>query len=368
MFQFLTSNLEAFGLDISDFSIKVLFLKKKKGFLKSINFSEKKIDPGIVENGEIKDEKKLADLIKEVLKEAKIKTKYTILSLPENKVFLEIIQMPKLRGDELRSAIVYEAENYIPFPLEKIILDYQVLPLVDEKSEKLNIMLVAFPKDIANSYLRTLKLAGLFPLVFEPESFAISRALIEEGKDHPPILLIDIGATKSNFIIYSDLSIKLSFSSPISSNTFTEIIAKNLNISFSEAEKLKIKYGLEEKIKMKIDDHKPLFFKERGKIFEILIPALVDFSQQIKKYIYYWETHDKHHFLSSHKKISKILLSGGGANLNGLREFLSLELKIPVELGNPLVNIIKKQVSPFEISESLKYTTVLGLVQRKIEL
>jgi len=367
MFQFLSLNPEVFGLEISDFSIKAVFLKKRGNLLKSVNFSETKIPPGIVQEGEIKDEEKLANLIEETIKKGKIKTKYVIVSLPENKVFLEIIQMPKLTEEELKSAIIYEAENYIPLPPEEIILDYQILKPIYDDSEKLNILLVAFPKKLADSYLRTLKLANLFPLAFEPESFAITRALIKKGKEQLPVLLVDFGATKSTFIIFSGSLVKLSFSSSLSSSTLTEVLTKNLNVSFSEAERLKIKHGLEEKIKLEIKDHKTIFSRERGKIFEALIPALVDFAQQIKKYLDYWQTRTNSHSSSIEKKISKILLSGGGANLKGLKEFLSLELKLPVELGNPWINITENR-PPLEISESLKYTTALGLAQKKINL
>jgi type IV pilus assembly protein PilM len=368
MFQFLSLNPEFFGLEISDFSIKAIFLKKRGNILKSINFSETKIPQGIVQEGEIKDEEKLANLIKETIKRGKINTKYVVASIPENKVFLEIIQMPKLNEEELRSAILYEAENYIPLPLEEIILDFQIIGPVYEDSQKLNVLLIACPKKIANSYLTTLKLAELFPLAFEPESFAITRALIEKGKDQPPVLLIDFGATKSTFIISSGNLPKCSFTSPLSANTLTQVLSKTLNISFEEAEKSKIQWGLEEKIKMEIRDHETILIHERGKIFEALIPPLVDFAQQIERYLYYWETHTAYHTSSAEKKISKVILSGGGASLKGLKDFLSLELKLPVELGNPWVNITKDPPTKLKNFNSLEYTVTLGLAQRVINL
>lgn len=368
MFQVLSLNPEFFGLEISDFSIKTLFLRKRRNALKAINFSKIKIPSGIVQEGEIKDEERLASLIKEAIKKGKIKTKYVVTSLPENKIFLEMIQMPKLSEEELKSAIVFEAENYIPLPLEEIILDFQIVGPVYEDSQKLNVLLVACPKKIANSYLTTLKLAGLFPLAFESEAFAITRALIKKEKEESPVLLIDFGATKSTFIISSGKIPKCSFTSPLSAHTLTEVISKNLNISLEEAEKLKVNYGLEEKIKMEIRNHETILIHERGKIFEALIPALVDFIQQVKKYLYYWETHPIYHNSSMERKVSKIILCGGGANLKGLSDFLSLELKLPVELGNPWINITKEPSTKLKNFNSLEYTVVLGLVQKVVSL
>lgn len=373
MLEFFSLKNEAFGLDISDLSLKTVFLRKKKGFFELAAFGERKLKPGIVEDGEIKNEKKLAEIIKEAIKNpkrGKIQTKYVIVSLPEKKSFLEIIQMPKLREEELKSAILYEAENYIPLPVHEVYLDYQVIPPVYESSKKINILLAAIPKKIADSYLSTLKLAGLFPLAFEIESLAIARALIKNEIADSPVFLIDIGATKSIFVIFSGYSVRFSFSSPISSNTFTQAIAKNLNISFEKAEKIKIEQGLAEKFKVKLKEKDMIFEEMKGTIFEILVPPLVDFVQQIKKCLEYYKTHTENNYLvPTEKGISKILLSGGGANLKGLPFFLSLELKTPVQLADPLVNLRKdiKEIRDLPPSEFLKYTTAIGLALRGAE-
>ena len=143
-----------------------------------------------------------------------------------------------------------------------------------------------------------------------------------------------------------------------------------MGVTLAEAERLKIKHGLEEKIKIKIGDEKTNLKKERGKIFEALVPALIDLVQQIKKYLDYYQTHASHeHLPPDGKGVSKILLCGGGANLKGLPELLSLKLKIPVEIGNPWINILsegKKEVAELSFEESLKYTTALGLALRGI--
>ncbi|PIP24674.1 MAG: hypothetical protein COX33_00685, partial [Candidatus Nealsonbacteria bacterium CG23_combo_of_CG06-09_8_20_14_all_36_125] len=105
-------------------------------------------------------------------------------------------------------------------------------------------------------------------------------------------------------------------------------------------------------------------------IFEALIPALVDLTQQIKRYLEYYQTHASHeHLPPDGKGVSKILLCGGGANLKGLPELLSLELRIPTELGNPWINILAegKKVSKLPFEKSLSYTTAIGLALRGIK-
>jgi len=363
--EFLTLKPEAFGLDISDLSLKIAKLKRKRNFFDLTSYGEMEVKPGIVKEGEIKDEKKLAEVIKEAIKRVKgkkIKTKYVVTSLPEEKSFLQVIQMPKIPKEDIKSAVVYEAENYIPFPIEQVYLDSWIIPPVYNHLDHYDVLIVAIPKKIVDPYLSCLKLAGFTPKAFEIESFSIARVLIKNEVTTSPILIIDLGATRTSFIIFSGYSLRFTASIPVSSRGFTNLISKSLNISFEEAERLKIKYGIEERIRKERRKKKT----ERSEIFEALIPALVDLIQQIKRYLEYYRTHASHeHLPPNGKGISKILLCGGGANLKGLPELLSLELGIPVEYGNPLINIpLEKE--ELKLADSLKYTTALGLALRGI--
>ena len=373
MLKFLTLKSEAFGLDISDLSLKIIKLKKKGKFLSLAAFGEEEIKPGIIKEGEIKDEEALVKILKEALtkvKGEKLKTKYVIASLPEEKAFLQVIQMPKMSEEDLKSAVIYEAENYIPLPIEEVYLDSQIVPLVYDHLDHFDILIAALPKKTVDPYLSCLKKAGLSPLAFEIESQAIARALIKDEVSPFPILLIDLGQTRTSFIIFSGHSLRFTSSIPVSARSFTEIISKVLKVNLAEAEKLKIKYGLEEKIELKIKDKKTEVKKERGEVFEALVPVLVDLIQQIKRYLEYYRTHASHeHLPPDGKGVAKILLCGGGANLKGLPELLSLELKIPTELGDPWINIPEgKKMEKLPFEKSLGYATAIGLALRGLKL
>jgi len=371
---FLDLKPKAFGLDISDLSLKIIKLEKKGKKFTLASFGEEKINPGIIKGGEIRDEEQLSKIIKEALtkvKGQKLKTKYVVASLPEEKAFLQVIQMPRLSEEDLKSAVIYEAENYIPLPIDQVYLDSQIVLPVYNHLDHFDVLLAALPKKTVDPYLSCLKKAGLQPLVLEIESSAIARALIKNGVTNYPVLLIDLGATRTSFIVFSGTSLRFTSSIPVSSGNFTEIISKNLGTNLEEAEELKIKYGLEEKIQLKIKDEKTLRTVKKGKVFEALIPALVDLTQQIKKHLEYYQTHAAHeHLPPNGKGVGKILLCGGGANLKGLAELLALGLKIPVELGNPWINILpenQKETSQLSLEESLRYTTALGSAQRLIK-
>jgi len=373
MLEFLTLRPETFGLDISDLALKIIKLKKRRRILSLTSFGEEKISAGIIREGEVKDEKKLAQIIKESIKKVKgreLKTKYVIASLPEEKAFLQVIQMPKMSEEDLKSAVIYEAENYIPLPIEQVYLDSQIIPPVYDHLDHFDVLIAVLPKKTVDPYLSSLKSAGLQPLAFEIESQAIARSLIKDEVTTQPVLLIDLGATRTSFIIFSGHSLRFTSSIPVSSEGFTEIISKNLGVSLAKAEELKIKYGLGEEIRLKIKKEKVDIKKEGEEIFEAILPALIDLVQQIKRHLDYYQTHISHeHLPPDGKGVSKILLCGGGANLKGLPELLSLELKLPVELGNPWINILpkgQKEVKELPFEKSLGYTTALGLALRGI--
>lgn len=373
MLNFLTLKPEVFGLDISDSSLKIAKLKKKGKFLSLVSFGEEKINPGIIKGGEIQDEKSLVRIIKESLEKVKgekLKTSYIIASLPEEEAFLGVIQMPKMKSEELKRAIYFEAENYIPLSIEDVYLDFQIIQPLYNHLDHFDVLIAALPKKIINSYVSCFKKAGLQPQGLEIESLSIARALIQNGVSPHPLLLIDFGANKTSLMIFSGYSIRFTRAIPISSQEFTEIISRELNISFQEAETLKVRFGIEKEYHLKIGNGTKTEVTP-GRVLKIITPLLNNLANEIKKCLDYYQTHIHHEHLPPNSRgIEKVLLCGGGASFKGLPEFLSLSLKIPVELGNPWVNILKtplKELPELSYEKSLAFTTALGLALRGIE-
>ena len=206
MFDILNLKPETFGLDLSDLSLKIIKLKKRRGRLDLASFGEAKIKPRVVEGGEIKDEQSLAEVIKKAILKVegeRLKTKYVVVSLPEEKAFLQVIQMPIMKEEELKKAVCFEAENYIPLPADEVYLDSQIVKPVFNNLDHLDVLITAMPKKTIDPYVSSLKMAGLIPVVLETEPQAIVRALVKNQISPYPILLIDFGATKTSFIIFS---------------------------------------------------------------------------------------------------------------------------------------------------------------------
>ncbi len=347
MLELLNLKQETFGIDISDFSVKIIKLKKARQGFDLASFGTTAVEPGIIEKGEIKNKKELLKVVKSALgnvKGEKLRTRFAALSLPEEKSFLKVIKMPKMGLKELREAVYFEAENHIPLAIEDVYFDFEVIPPSAKiQKNNLEVLLVALPKKLVDGYLSCLKEIGVRPVQIELESLSLARALIKNGQNGC-ILLIDLDINKTSFIFFSNNAVRFTCFSSICSQTFTQAIERFLKVEPAEAEELKRKYGFQGYKKSKKS------FLRGQQVFEAMSPSAADLIKQIKKYI---------SFYSAYSDVGKILLSGEGACLKEIDSFFSSELSLPVEFGNPWVNVSGKFLLPKR--ESYKYSVAIGL-------
>lgn len=362
MFKFLELKPEPFALDFSDLSLKIIKLKKRGESLSVSSFGEASIPEGVIRNGEIKKEELLTEAIKKAvsaIKGSSLSTEYVVASLPERKAYIQVIQMPPLAPDDLKAAVVFEAENYIPLPVEEVYLDSEIISPSKGQAGKIDVLLAALPKKTVDPYFSALKKSGLKPVALEIESFSIARALIKKETAKEAVLILDLGPKRTTFIVFSGNSLKCSFSIPVSGQNFTEAISRHLRVDFREAEKMKGEQGLERKS------------KEGKEVFDALVPSLSDLTEQIKKYLAYYHSHVTHeYFPLDGKEVKKAIISGQEANLKGLKSFLSEQLSLEVALGDPWVNILsekaKREVEP-SAAKSLSFASALGLALRAVK-
>lgn len=350
------TNPPAFGLDISDLTVKYAKLENANGQKRIDYFGEINIPDGIVASGEIKNEKELIHILQNGLRNRQgkpIKDRFAIASLPEEKSFLNIIQLPKIKPEEIPLAIRWELEGNIPFPLNEIYFDYELISLEEEKTDHLDILVTAFPKTVVDSYVRVIQSAGFVPTVLELESQAISRALIDKKNVNRALIILDLGATKTSFITFSKNALTLTLGINLGGRNFDQSIAKNLGISIAEAEQIKQENGLDKNYK-------------NGVILESIIPLLSELVDTIRHQVIFYQEHSLHRH-NAESDISAIILSGGDANLIGIEQYLNINLKKSVVLGNPLINIYgesPKEIPPIPKNKTLKYTTAFGLALR----
>lgn len=353
MFNFLgNKKIEAFGLDISNVSIKAMQLGKTGGNFLPLGFSDIQIPATLITNHMITHEDKLAEYVKRAVSAAKIDTEYVVASIPEAKSFVRILRLPKMSDTELDGAVPWELEQDIPMPLDQVFLDWQV---VNDGLDKIEVLVTATPKDYVDVLVSTLNLAGLAPVAFELESQATARSLVSADDAKNAVLILDLASLFTSFIIVENGSLQYTSNIPIGGNAFTESIARNLGLSVADAEKLKQEKGL-------LGDTK------RGNVRQAILPILDNVVDEIKNVVRFHEEHSQ-----TKKSVTKVILSGGGAKLSGISDYISARLNLGavkpigrVVLGDPLVNLNLdlKQQFPIAKEQALGLATVLGLALR----
>lgn len=359
MKKFFDLNPEMFGLDISDSSVKVAKLKKRGNFFDIEYINKEDMPFGVVENGEIKKEDDLVKSIKKLTKS--LKTKYVAVSLPEEKSFLQVIKIPSMDKKDIKSAVLFQAENYIPLSIDQVYLDFQIIPPQNKDQKYFEILIIAMPKDIVDSYVSCVKKSGLIPVIMEIESQSIIRSVIKKEDRNKSFIVISFGKRNSNIIIFSNNSIRFTSSIYVSSDQITKLISEELNISEEEAEKIKKNFCI------KYKDGS----EEYRKICKIVEMVLNDFLDQIEKYLSFYREHVLEEKNNFKKQDEKIIIVGGGSNIKNLDIFLTEKTGIKSEIGDVFYNLSlpeNKKVKLFKEKEKIiSFCTSLGLALRCIK-
>ena len=273
----------------------------------------------------------ISKAIKTIAKEAGIKTKRVIFSIPDFATFFTNFDLPPMTKEELPEAVKYEARQHIPVPLSEVVLDWQIIKTIPSENKKTSfkILLVAVPKDVINQYEEIAKASQLELLSLEAEVFSLMRALIKND-EKKPVALVDIGAKTTTCSIVDEKILKTSHSFDLSGNDFSFALAKELKIGFAEAEKIKKYYG----IKKNEAETDP-----KGKaVREILLPLIETVEKEIKGIA-------DDFYRQERKEIEKIIIIGSTVLLPGLKEhFQEFFEKNKVEIGNPFSDIFYPSV------------------------
>lgn len=331
------------GIDIGSKSIKIVELSKSGSswILKSsgaVGYNGQTPDKIIDEN----EFKKIADLIRNIIKKVEIKPQEVNISLPESVVFTRLIKFPLLSEEEVAAAVKWEAEQYIPIPTSEAVIQYTVLEK-KENSTQTSVLLVATPKSVVEKFVKVLQLAGLTPVVAETELTALARSL---APDTGVSLLLDIGFSSTDMAIIKDSSILFTRSIAVAGEAFTRAVSQSLGIEPTQAEEYKKTYGLVEN-------------QLEGKVKNALDPIFRVIVEEIKKAIQFYKSEEKGDAPTS------IVLTGGASTMPGIVPFLTQNLGIETVVGDPFgkVTMDDETKKSLENYASL-YSAAVGLAMR----
>ncbi len=317
MFSFGRSK-DAVGLDIGASSVKAVQLKRGRGVHELVRLGIAPLHPETIVDGVIMDSGTVISAIQQIFSENQIKTKDVVVAVSGHSVIVKKIRVTKMKPEELDEAIPFEAEQYVPYAIEDVNLDFQVLENADPSANELDVLLVAVKKDIVNDYLSIISTAGLNAVVVDVDAFALENAfeIAYDPAREQVIGLVNLGAAVMNINILQGGFSEFTRDSPVGGNRYTESIQKMLGLSYDQAETLKLGAEVDGRT---IRDAQPAIDMVNAEV-----------AGEIRRSFDFFRS-------SSHSDtIHRVVLSGGSARLPGLVEYLSENLEIPCEVANPL--------------------------------
>ncbi len=337
------------GLDIGTSMIKAVVINGKTTPPTLISVgSIASPQPGILSDSDL-DMEAVGGAIKNLISDIKPPTKEVVLSLPESRVFTRVIyDLPYLTDDELNQAIKYAAEEFVPMPIKDVNLYFQMIyrsPKKEPKSRTV-VFVVATPKVLIDKYIKLVQMTELKASAIETDLIGVTRILGPFNPNTPTTLLIQLGASSTDYAVTSEGLILLTRSISTGGTALTRAISQNFNFEMNQAEEYKKVYGLQEE-------------QLEGKLFKAIKPVIDVILNEAHRMMLSFEMQNRQ------RPIKRIVLSGGTAQLPGLVKYVTNALGVEVGQIDPWSKIYMEPTIKSKLtSEGPAYSLATGLALR----
>lgn len=320
---FRRTNAPLLGIDISSTSVKLLELSRTGGRYRVESYAVEPLPPNSVVEKNITDAELVGEAIRRALAKSGSKTKTAACAVAGSAVITKIITMPaELSEEDMESQIQIEADQYIPYPLEEISLDFQVLQPSEHEPDKVDVMLAASRSDNVDIRVAALGVGGLTAKVVDVEAFALENAmsLLVEGNeliaDSHVVAVMDVGATTSTLSVLEDSKIIYTREQSFGGRQLTDEIQRRYGLSYEEAGLAKRQGGLP-------DNYQP----------EVLQPFMESMAQEVNRALQF--------FYSSSQvgAVDHVVIAGGCASIEGIDKLIQSKIDTSVTVANPFKNM-----------------------------
>jgi len=336
--------LNHFGLDIGTHSVKAVQLggaTDRPSFIAAGQVSAN----GSIASADPEDQEKIAEAIKTLHREAHLSTDKVVTALPESQIFTRVVELPVLSAAEIKNAIQWEAEQYVPVPMNEVKLDWQVLSKVEtaDKKEKMEVLLVAAPTTLINNYLSILKKSGLVPIALETEITAVTRSLVQRVAGNPTTMVVSIGASTTDLSIVTGNQITFTRSIATGGAALARGVATDLGFEMDQATEYMKTYGMDAS-------------QLEGKVMQAIKPIFDVIVNEVRRALAYYGTRHPN------TPVKRVVVVGGTAKLPGLVVYLAEILGLEVQIGNPWEGIsLPGSLSQRLTEDSVSYAVAVGL-------
>jgi type IV pilus assembly protein PilM len=356
---FLSEKTPLLAVDIGTHSVKMAQISGSKNQFELMNFSIMPLKEGCIVDGVIQQPDEVVDTLAKMIKVEKIDTKYAVASIAGEAVIIKKIRVPRMTAEDLAENIQKEAEQYIPFDIDDVRIDFQILEPKDSSSEEdkkdgtMEILLVAVQRDIIDSRIDILYDAGLRPAIIDLDVFAMVNAF-ELGaglkpNDQEAIAVIDLGESFTHLNIMQDGMTAYTRDIPFGGSHCTSKLMSKFDLPYKEIANLKLGIIPPE---IKSED-----------VVEVIVKSFDNILNEVQKSFEFFST-------TSNSQVDRVLLTGGGALIAGVDNLFSHHLETPVEILNPMkgikVNPRKFDQHTIEAMGPLS-TVAIGLAARRFD-
>jgi type IV pilus assembly protein PilM len=311
-------NKDIVGVDIGASAVKLVQLRELKGGYQLQNVGILPLPAEAIVDNTLMDSPSIVETVRRLLESLQIKAKEAVCSISGNAVIIRKISLPVMPAEELEDQIHWEAEQYIPFDINDVNVDFQILDTDEQDLSKMNVLLVASKKDIINDYLAVFAEAGLKLVVVDVDSFAVQNAYeANYGTGAEVVALVNLGSSIMNLNIVKGGVSLFTRDVQMGGSLYTEEIQKQFGLNSEQAELKKLSAGS----------------SEDPRLFEILQRVNDTISLEMRRSL------DFYNSTAGEERISKVYLAGGAAKTAHLVEAVQQKLALPVEILNPFLRV-----------------------------
>ncbi len=342
------STSDFFALDIGTTAIRLVQLKGGGQQRSLVRYGTVGVDKGVSLSDSPAHQTQLLGAVKQLIQQTGVTSKNVVVGIPSNKMFTTVVDFQNLPMKEMESAILYQADQFIPTAVDDSKIDWQVIGQSPTDPNKVEVLLASVTKQYVEARLDLIESIGLNVVAMEPDAFALGRALAAPN-NADATLILDMGANATDLIITSNGSLKLARSIPTGGNTLVKAAEQNLSVDEKQAMQFVYKFGL-------IQD------KLEGQVFKALNSTVDTLVSEIEKSVKFFSTR------YNKQPVSKIIVTGRASVLPEFPVYLVNKTNIAVEIGNAWLNTSYPQQNHNDLmSVANQYAVASGLAGRDAE-
>lgn len=334
-----------FGVDLGNSGIRLVELKLIHDRPTLVTYGDIDLPYGLMSSDAPADQQRVAETLKKLASDARVSTKNVVAGLPASKVFASIIKIPQMNDQEIAHTIRFQADKYIPMPLDQVKLDFFRITQ-DKNAEEIDVLLVATPSSVANKYLNIFQQAGLELMALDINAIGQARSMV--ATNDIDVVIVDFSSLTTDIALIAKGIPGLIRSVNVGAKSLVRVTAQNLGLDEVQGEQFVRKFGLTQT-------------KLEGQVYRAMKPLLDNVTEEIKRSV------DFFYQGNPGGKVEKIIVTGGPAAIPEMPVFLANALGLPVEIGNPWQRVsYAKEFNDRLAGMSLGYSTAVGMALRNM--